>query len=479
MRSNIAIDYGIDPVKFRNQPLEAQVELSIINPRLFPLLLDTLPDRSDFTKLYQNIRDQLTREHYRCLLSTYKENIPNQLVLDYQRRDDLDIYDRMLINLYISALKNPYLRALISKLDQNISIEYFQELLDIRFNLELLKENLNEFINTAILLKRQITNPSLRHLILEYSKSIEDIYIIIRVLETRKDIYSRGNYNRDTIHKIVSFPKQAEILINKNPKISKDLLHLALLMYELYGGNTDMKIDSVQDIFDHWSRITRKRINPIRLAADAVIAVADQLDVDIDIINSYAEEYYGIRYKYDNRFLVDSKLIYKRLKNPDLWIEDKKHDIGHVKGIRLWIEEISNPERIVMLQYMLAARMTCLRLDGDPIRRLQLFGTAIDPNVKILALWSDRYSKPLGRIIFRIIEDYRNDITFLTNLNIYTSNYDINKTILQTDMLEIFDRYLEWRADDLGITYKPELRYLPSSYYNNLSGSVIGNSYFE
>ncbi|MEM1688491.1 MAG: hypothetical protein QXH89_01010 [Candidatus Anstonellales archaeon] len=46
-------------------------------------------------------------------------------------------------------------------------------------------------------------------------------------------------------------------------------------------------------------------------------------------------------------------------------------------------------------------------------------------------------------------------------------------------MLEIFDGYLEWRADDLGITYKPELRYLPPSYYNNLSGSVIGNSYFE
>ncbi|MEM1688493.1 MAG: hypothetical protein QXV16_00655 [Candidatus Anstonellales archaeon] len=118
MRSNITINYGIDPVRFRNQPLEAQVELSIINPRLFPLLLDTLPDRSDFIKLYQNIRDQLTREHYRYLLSTYKENIPNQLVLDYQRRDDLDIYDRMLIDLYISALKNPYLRALISKLDQ-------------------------------------------------------------------------------------------------------------------------------------------------------------------------------------------------------------------------------------------------------------------------------------------------------------------------------------------------------------------------
>ncbi|MEM4159280.1 MAG: hypothetical protein QW044_01910 [Candidatus Anstonellales archaeon] len=479
MKSKIRIDYGIDLIRFRNQSLEAQIQLSITNPQLFSLLLDTLPDRLDFIRVYHNIRNQLTKEHYRHLLATCREDIPKEIILDYRARDDLDNYDKIMIDLYISSLNNPYLRALVKRLGPDISMRYLQELLDIRFNLELLKENPNEFIDTVILLKRRITNSSLRHLILEYSRSITDITTTIRVLEIRKDIYSRGNYNKDIINKILLFPEQAEILINRNPKISKDLLHLALLMYELYGGDTDIKIDSIQDIFNHWSRIARKIIRPIRLAADAVIAVADQLNIDPNVIDSYANEYSGIEYKYKNRFLLDDKLVYNRLNNPNLWIEDKKYDIGYVNNIRLWIEEISDPERIVMLQYMLAAKITCLRLDGDPIRRLQLFGTAIDPNVKILALWSDRYSKPLSRIIFRIIEDYRNDITFLTNLNIYISNYDVNKIISQTDMIEIFDSYLHWRANDLGIVYRPELKYLPPSYYTDLSGSVIGNSYFE
>ncbi|MCS7122772.1 MAG: hypothetical protein NZ908_02345 [Candidatus Micrarchaeota archaeon] len=336
---------------------------------------------------------------------------------------------------------------------------------------------------------KSISNPTIRGMILSYSDSYSNAESAIRILHRRTDIYSRGSFRRDLLNRIIQYPKVAESIIDMNPKIKSDVLYLAISLHEVYRSSKELEYRipfyTFDDVFGFWSEILGKRVNPLVFLADAIGKVADGMFIDqqtLSSITSYANEYDGISYKYNNRFLVQETSFFRYLDDPSRWIEDRREHLGRIYGTDLYIEEISDPMKIVMLQHLLAASSTCLRYDGDPIRRLQLFGTAIDPNTKILALTSPEYKKPISRLIVRLAQGAGGEIMLLPNEVYYTSEYDIldrkeGERKMKSSIWGFYMEYLDRRAKDLKIR-NGKYSYMARDEIVR-SGTVIGFSYYE
>lgn len=334
---------------------------------------------------------------------------------------------------------------------------------------------------------KSISNPIIRAMVLSYSDGYSDAESAIRILHKRTDMYSRGNFRRDLLNRIIQYPRVAESIIDMNPKIKKDVLYLAISLHDVYRSYMEpeyrIPFYTFDDVFGFWSEILGKRVNPLVFLADAIKKVANRTFIDrrtLSNIASYANEYDVIDYKYNNRFLVQETSFFRYLNDPNKWIEDRREHLGRMYGTDVYIEEISDPMKIVMLQHLLAASSTCLRYDGDPIRRLQLFGTAIDPNVKILALASPKYKKPISRLIVRLAQGAGGEIMLLSNEVYYTSEYDIlnrREGKISSSIWGLYMDYLDRRAKDLKIR-NGKYSYMARDETVR-SGTVIGFSYYE
>ncbi|MEM0382760.1 MAG: hypothetical protein QXD88_00535 [Candidatus Anstonellales archaeon] len=135
---------------------------------------------------------------------------------------------------------------------------------------------------------------------------------------------------------------------------------------------------------------------------------------------------------------------------------------------QFWIRiyEIGDFERILRIQEILNNSNSCLRYDGHPEKRLELFGLAADPNSKVLVMECKKFSRPIARVIFRLA--LLNGELVLSRNNLYYSSAYEN---LKVPYVEIGDKYLGSRAAELNLKFLRQAE--------PISGNSFGVTFYE